>query len=147
MVIGSLNDVLCDPLGGKGWVVPASGWQWAQICGVWVKDDANVMWTNQDLELELCANPTFETATFCVLLYWQVPLERMRGDTATVLFTYIDEDLALTQCAVKEGVCMFGAQVKFVPSGDKPGLIQCGQCHLIRHHKNSKLCKVLWDQV
>ena len=146
-VIGSLNNVLCDPLGGKGWVVPASSWQWAQLRGVWVKDDDNVAWSNHSLEMELHANPVFKTATLCVPPYWQIPPERMRGDTATVLFAYIDEDMSLTQRAMNEGICMFGAQVKFVPSGDKPGLIQCGRCHLIGHHKNSKLCKVPKDQV
>ena len=70
----------------------------------------------------------------------------MNGFDSTIdssrLVTSLSWLVTALQHALADGVFMFGSPVKFVVSGDKPALIQCGRCHLLGHNKNSLLCKV-----
>jgi hypothetical protein len=119
---------------------PVRGFTWAQLRGVSTMDERGVV--REDLAAELGSNPLFARTLMPVPPYFQVNPERIRSDTGTVIFAFIDEDNALTTQAARDGVCMYGTRVKYVHCGDKPNLIQCGRCHELGHHKNAKSCKV-----
>jgi hypothetical protein len=119
---------------------PVRGFTWAQLRGVSTMNEQGVI--REDLAAELGSNPLFARTLMPVLPYFQVNPERIRSDTGTVIFAFIDDGDALTTQASREGVCMYGSRVKYVHCGDKPNLIQCGRCHELGHHKNAKSCKV-----
>ena len=144
--IGALRDALCEPFPGATTIVPVSGWTWAQLRNVPTHDADGTLYNNDDLLRAFVANPCFANVYMPVPPTWQGNPANFRQYTSTVSVAYTEEDKTVTQRAALEGVCMFGAQVHFVHCGDSPALVQCGRCHELGHHANSKVCKVARDK-
>ena len=88
----------------------------------------------------LTTNPCFQSVLILVPLSWIGNPANFSSPTASVSFTYIEKDKAITQCATLEGVCMFGHQVQFVHCRDKVIIVQCSHCHSMEHF--TKKCPV-----
>ncbi|KAH8990022.1 hypothetical protein EDB86DRAFT_3080586 [Lactarius hatsudake] len=140
------QEFLCAPFPGAS-LVPAEGWFWAQLRGVITHNDDGALCSEDELEAELRLHPTFETVPFIVKPHWLTHPANIREATATIGFTMEDPTGAVIQAALAGPVSMFSYQVKFVPCGDSPSLIQCGHCHAIGHRTNDKACKWRANQI
>jgi hypothetical protein len=139
---------LCEPFSDDCNLVPCEGWVWAQLREVIAQDDDGQVWELAVLTQELRQNPVFTSATFGASPHWMHSLVNLQTRShGMVLFAYEDVDSSLTQNALEQGVAMFGYQVKFVPVGDKPRLIQCGQCHELGHFDGDPICKIAYNQL
>ncbi|KAH9030200.1 hypothetical protein EDB85DRAFT_1891671 [Lactarius pseudohatsudake] len=137
---------LCAPFPGAS-LVPSEGWFWAQLRGVITHSDTGKFFLEDELEAELRLHPAFETVLFIVQPHWLTHPNNIREATATVGFAMEDPTGAVMQAAMAGPVSMFSYQVKFVPCGDLPTLIQCGRCYMIGHCTNDKACKWHTDQI
>ncbi|KAH8996934.1 hypothetical protein EDB86DRAFT_2828973 [Lactarius hatsudake] len=140
------QEFLCAPFPGAS-LVPAEGWFWAQLRGVVTHNEDGTLWTEDELEAELRLHPAFESVPFIVKPHWLTHPANIREATATVGFAMEDPTGATVQAAMAGPVSMFSYQVKFVPCGDSPSLIQCGRCHTLGHRTNDKACKWRADQI
>ncbi|KAH9161476.1 hypothetical protein EDB89DRAFT_1913863 [Lactarius sanguifluus] len=138
---------LCEPFPGA-MLVPSEGWFWAQLRGVVTTDcDTGEIWDEDQLTAELHLHPAFETVPFIVKPHWLTHPANLRDATATIGFTLEDPTGAVVQAAMAGPISMFSYQVKFIPCGDTPTLIQCGRCHVLGHRTNNKSCKWHADQI
>ncbi|KAH9029616.1 hypothetical protein EDB85DRAFT_2147244 [Lactarius pseudohatsudake] len=144
--IGPYADLLCAPFPGSS-LVPSEGWAWGQLRGVMTHNEAGEFFSEEELEAELRLHPAFEHVQFIVAPHWLTHPNNIREATATVGFALEDPTGAAIQAASAGPVSMFSYQVKFVPCGDAPTLIQCGRCHLIGHRTDDKKCKWRKDQI
>ncbi|KAH8995554.1 hypothetical protein EDB86DRAFT_3077579 [Lactarius hatsudake] len=131
---------LCAPFPGAS-LVPSEGWFWAQLRGVICNDAEGKLWDEGELEAELHLHPTFKTVLFIIKLHWLTHPNNIQDTTATVGFAMEDTNGTVIQAAMAGPISMFSYQVKFIPCGDSPTLIQCGCCHAIGHRTNDKACK------
>ncbi|KAH9019727.1 hypothetical protein EDB85DRAFT_1896510 [Lactarius pseudohatsudake] len=137
----SYKEWLCGPFPGAD-IAPTAGWTWSQLRGVPTADEDGHIHDKAALLKEVCSNAMFEEAVYTAAPSWQIPPEKTMAERATVLVAYVDPTGEISKHALADGIFMFGVPVKFIVSGDKPALIQCGRCHLLGHNKNSLLCKV-----
>jgi hypothetical protein len=131
-VVHSYGLMLCGIFLGVASVVPMRGWTWIQLHGVdieYMEEDIRYAYDEEDLLKAFRANPCFTNAAVPVPLYWQGNPLNFRKPTSMVIVAVIDEDNSICQRASREGVCMFGQQIKFVRAGDHTSLIQCTRCH------------------
>jgi hypothetical protein len=143
----AIKTQLCKPFQGSPTdLVLASGWSWAQLRNVPMVNKHSNVWTAEDLYHSI-ANPCFSDALICVPPHWQGTPLTSGKDFTTVFVAYIDNSMEITQCAMLEGISMFGAQVKFIHCGDIPTLVQCGCCHMLDHHVTLAKCKISRDKV
>jgi hypothetical protein len=148
-VVHSFGPILCSIFPGEASVVPTRGWTWIQLHGVDVEfmdNDVGYGFDESDLLKAFRANPCFAKAVLPVPPYWQGNPLNFTKPTATVIAAILDEDNAICQQASREGVCMFGRQIKFVRAGDHPSLIQCARCHELGHNASSAKCRTPKDQ-
>jgi hypothetical protein len=145
-VIASYRDSLCShfPAAESACVVPTTGWTWVQFRGVdiaRVEGDSEIIYSSDDLERALRANPCFNNIIFCAKPHWQNNPANFRSNAATVIAAILDPDNSACQRASSEGVCMFGRRIKFVRAGAAPSLVQCTRCHEIGHYYSSPKCR------
>jgi hypothetical protein len=145
-VIASYRDSLCShfPAAESACVVPTTGWTWVQFRGVdiaRVEGDSEIIYSPEELESALRANPCFNKVIFCAKPHWQGNLANFRTNAATVIAAILDPDNSACQRASSEGVCMFGRRIKFVRAGAAPSLVQCMRCHEIGHYYTSPKCR------
>jgi hypothetical protein len=148
-VVHSYGPILCSIFPGEASVVPTKGWTWIQLRGVdveYMDNDVGYGFDESDLLKAFRANPCFAKAALPVPPYWQGNPLNFTKPTATVIAAILDEDNAICQQASREGVCMFGRQIKFVRAGDHPSLIQCARCHELGHNASSAKCRTPKDQ-
>lgn len=138
----SFNDYLCWPFPHGAQIVPAGDWMWAHLRGVRTTKSEGMFYLPQELFEAVTANPCFHRAMMPVRPYWQGRPENYHFGHSTVIFAYVEKDLAVTNKALQSGVCMFGAEVRFIPVGDHPTIVQCTRCHEMGHARNSSFCKV-----
>jgi hypothetical protein len=112
----------------------------------YMEDNVGYGFDESDLLKAFRANPCFAKAVLPVPPYWQGNPLNFTKQTATVIAAILDEDNAICQQASREGVCMFGRQIKFVRAGDHPSLIQCARCHELGHNASSAKCRIPKDQ-
>jgi hypothetical protein len=147
--VHSYGPILCSIFPGKASIVPTRGWTWIQLRGVdveYMEDDVGYAFDESDLLKSFRVNLHFANVALPVPPYWQGnPLNFTRA-TATVIAAILDEDNSICQWASREGVCMFGRQIKFVCTGDHPSLIQCARCHELGHNASSPKCRTPRDQ-
>jgi hypothetical protein len=147
--VHSYGPILCSIFPGEASIVPTRGWTWIQLRGVdveYMEDDVGYAFDESDLLKSFQVNPCFANVMLPVPPYWQGnPLNFTRA-MATVIAAILDEDNSICQRASREGVCMFGHQIKFVCAGDHPSLIQCARCHELGHNASSPKCGTPWDQ-
>jgi hypothetical protein len=147
--VHSYGPILCSIFPGDASIVPTRGWTWIQLWGVdveYMEDDVGYAFDESDLLKSFRANPCFANVALPVPPYWQGnPLNFMRP-MSTVIAAILDEDNSICQRASREGVCMFGRQIKFVRAGDHPSLIQCARCHELGHNASSPKCRTPHDQ-
>jgi hypothetical protein len=98
-----------------------------------MEGNSGIIYNGAKLLMALRTNPCFNDIMICVKPHWQGNLANFRGPVATVITAILDEDNTVCQRVSKEGVCMFGRQVKFVRAGSSPPLVQCSQCHEVGH--------------
>jgi hypothetical protein len=137
-IINLYQESLCShlPAAESTCVVPTAGWTWVQLRGVDVarmEGNSGIIYNGAKLLMALRTNPCFNDIMICVKPHWQGNLANFRGPVATVITAILDEDNTVCQRVSKEGVCMFGRQVKFVRAGSSPPLVQCSQCHEVGH--------------
>jgi hypothetical protein len=145
-VIASYRDSLCShfPAAESACVVPTTGWTWVQFRGVdiaRVEGDSEIIYSLEELEKALRANPCFNSVIFCAKPHWQGNPANFRSNAATVIAAILDPDNSACQRASSEGVCMFGRRIKFVRAGAAPSLVQCTRCHEIGHYYSSPKCR------
>jgi hypothetical protein len=145
-IIATYQESLCShfPAAKLACVVPTSGWTWVQLRGVDIarrEGDADIIYTSEELDTAVRANPCFNNVTFCVTPHWQGNPANFRAPAATVIAAILDPDNSICQRASSEGVCMFGRRVKFVRAGASPSLVQCSRCHEIGHYYTSPKCR------
>jgi hypothetical protein len=148
-VVHSYGPILCSIFPGEASIVPTRGWTWIQLRGVdveYMEDDVGYAFDEADLLKAFRANPCFAKAVLPVPPYWQGNPLNFTKQTATVIAAILDEDNAICQQASREGVCMFGRQIKFVHTGNHPSLIQCARCHELGHNASSSKCRTPKDQ-
>ena len=143
-LIASYSRFLLAPFPGSE-LAPSGNWTWAQLRGVPIWNEEDIAHSQEELLKELRANPAFETAIITTPPRWQVPVERLTGDTGTVVFSYCDPDESITRQAREDHVFLFGSYAKFTLSPSRPALIQCSRCHQLGHARNSKACRVPAD--
>jgi hypothetical protein len=146
LIVSSYQASLCShfPAAESACVVPTTGWTWVQLRGVdvaRVEGDTEVVYNGEELLRALWANPCFSNAIICAKPHWQGNPANFRSCTATVIAAILDKDNSICQRASREGVCMFGRQIKFVRAGNSPSLVQCSQCHEIGHYYTSPKCR------
>jgi hypothetical protein len=127
-VIHSYGPTLCGIFPGEVTVIPTRGWTWIQLRGVdveYMEEDVSYAYDEEDLLEAFQANLCFANAAIPVPLYWQGNPLNFKKPMSTVIVAILDENNEICQCASREGVCMFGRQVKFIRAGDHPSLIQC----------------------
>jgi hypothetical protein len=120
-VVHSFGPILCSIFPGEASVVPTKGWTWIQLRGVdveYMDNDIGYGFDETDLLKAFQANPCFAMAVLPVPPYWQGNPLNFTKPTATVIAAILDEDNSICQQASREGVCMFGRQIKFVRTGD-----------------------------
>jgi hypothetical protein len=138
----SFKKQLCEPfLGSHMDLIPVRSWSWAQLRNIPTVNEEGFVWSAEDLFHTFTANPCFSDALICTPPHWQGNPVFSGKAASTVLVAYIDEGHFISQRASKEGVYMFGRQVKFIHCGDSPTLIQCSQCHMLGHYVTSERCK------
>jgi hypothetical protein len=137
----SLKQHLCSPFKGHMELVPTKGWTWLQLQQVPTEDLDWCVWGPDDLLKAFTANPCFKDTLICVQPHWQGNLLNNNKMFSTILAAIIDKDNSICQAALTHGVCMFGAQVKFLHCRDNPTLQQCRQCHMLGHYSSSPRCK------
>jgi hypothetical protein len=145
-VIASYRDSLCShfPAAESACVVPTTGWTWVQFRGVdiaRVEGDSEIIYSSEELERALRANPCFNNVIFCAKPHWQNNPANFRSNAATVIAAILDPDNSACQRASSEGVCMFRRRIKFVRAGAAPSLVQCTRCHEIGHYYSSPKCR------
>jgi hypothetical protein len=147
--VHSYGPLLCSIFPGDASVVPTRGWTWIQLRGVdieYMEEDVGYAFDEADLLKSFQANPCFANVALPVPPYWQGNPLNFTKPMAMVIAAILDEDNAICQQASREGVCMFGRQIKFVCAGDHPSLIQCARCHEIGHNASSPKCRTPKDQ-
>jgi hypothetical protein len=145
-IISSYRESLCShfPASKSACVVPTTGWTWVQFRGVDIarrEGDSEIIYTLEELQTAIRANPCFNDTTFCVHPHWQGNPANFRGPAATVIAVILDVDNSTCQRASSEGVCMFSRRIKFVRAGASPSLVQCSHCHEIGHYYTSPKCR------
>jgi hypothetical protein len=144
-VVHSYRPTLCDIFLGRATVVPTWSWTWIQLQGVDVKyidNDIGYAFDKEDLLKAFWANPCFANVTVLVPPYWQGNPLNFKNPTSTVIAAILDENNEVCQRASREGVCMFGRQIKFVWAGEHASLIQCARCHELGHNASLPKCGV-----
>jgi hypothetical protein len=104
-------------------------------------NEEGFVWTAEDLFHTFITNLCFSDALICALPHWQGNPIYSGKDASTVFVAYIDDGDVISQRASKEGVYMFGRQVKFIHCGDSLTVIQCSQCHMLGHYATSAHCR------
>jgi hypothetical protein len=137
-----MKPYLCCPFKGRTELVPTKGWTWIQLRQVPMEDLDGCVWGLEDLLSQFIANPCFQDALICIAPHWQGNPLNNDKERSTVLAAIIDEDNSICQNVLMHGVCMFGAQVKFLQCGNNPTLLQCSRCHLLGHYLSSSKCKL-----
>ncbi len=138
--IYAFRNALVGPL-LTGNLVPNKGWAYAQLRGVITSDADGVIFPPETLLTELRRNAAFSNTIFCTAPHWQGNLANVANSpTSTVVMAYVDEGGNQTEAAKRGGIYMFNAQVRFVPTGDHPTIIQCGRCHEVGHHTDTPAC-------
>ncbi|KAH9027547.1 hypothetical protein EDB85DRAFT_1892939 [Lactarius pseudohatsudake] len=122
-VMVSYKKWLCGPFPDSQ-IAPTAGWTWAHLRGVPTMDEDNAIFDGEELLKEVQSNTMFAGAILTATPKWQIAPEKLMSTTATVLVAFVDPTGEIAKHALADGVYMFGAQVKFVVSGDKPALIQ-----------------------
>jgi hypothetical protein len=145
-IIASYQTSLCShfPAAESACVVPTTGWTWVQLRGMdttLFDGESGTIYTGSQLLEAFRANPCFNQVDICIKPHWQGNPANFSGPSATVIVAILDPDHSVCQHASREGVCMFGRQIKFVRVGDNPSLVQCSRCHEIGHHYSSLKCK------
>jgi hypothetical protein len=145
-IIASYQESLCShfPAAESACVVPTTGWTWVQLRGVDTAlrvRDSETVYTGDELLTAFRANPCFNDITICVKLHWQGNPANFRKQAAMVITAILDENNEVCQRASREGVYMFGRQVKFVRAGSSPSLVQCSRCHEVGHYFTSPKCR------
>jgi hypothetical protein len=145
-IIASYQESLCShfPASESACVVPTSGWTWVQFWEVDIarrEGETEFIYTSNELDTAVRANPCFNNVTFCVTPHWQGNPANFRSPAATVIAAILDPDNSICQKASSEGVCMFGRRIKFVRAGASPSLVQCSRCHEIGHYYSSPKCR------
>ncbi|KAH9160639.1 hypothetical protein EDB89DRAFT_1914598, partial [Lactarius sanguifluus] len=139
-MIYPLRDVLTKPL-HTGHLVPNDGWTYAQLRNVVTSNVDGVIPTPAQLENEICRNPAFENAIFCITPHWAGNLNNIANKPrATVNFAYVDEKGATTGKARADGVFMYNERTNYIVTGDTPTIVLCGRCHRIGHTTDSTTC-------
>jgi hypothetical protein len=144
-VVHSYSPTLCSIFPGKASVVPTKGWTWIQLWGVdveYFEDDIDYAYDEGDLLKVFRANPCFANAVIPVPPYWQGNPLNFKKPTLMVIAAILDETNEICQHASREGVCMFGCQIKFVHAGEHASLVQCARCHKLGHNASSNKCRV-----
>jgi hypothetical protein len=121
------------------------GWTWIHLRGVnveYMEEDMGYAYDEEDLFKAFHANPCFANVAMPVPPYWQGNPLNFKIATSMVIAAILDKDNLICQCVSREGVCMFGRQIKFIWVGDHPSLIQCARCHKIGHNALSPRCGV-----
>ncbi|KAF8264276.1 hypothetical protein EI94DRAFT_1871349 [Lactarius quietus] len=90
-------------------LAPTGTWTWAQLRGVPIWNEVGTPQSQEELLNVLRANLAFETAILTIAPRWQVPIERLTGDTGTILISYCDADGAITRQAREDHVFMFNS--------------------------------------
>jgi hypothetical protein len=121
-------------------LAPNGNWTWAQLRGVPIWNDNDQIHSQDELLATLRANPAFESAILTIMPRWQIPIERLSGDSGMVLILYCDPDGSITKQAQEDHIFMFKAYTKFTVSPSFPVLIQCTCCHQLGHASNSRAC-------
>ena len=145
-LVASYSRFLLAPFPGSE-LAPSGNWTWAQLRGVPVWDETDTVHSQEQLLAELRSNPAFESAILTTQPRWQIPIERLTGDTGTVVFSYCDPDESITRQAREDHVFLFGTYVKFTISPSRPALIQCSRCHQLGLARNSKACHLPVDAI
>ena len=140
-LISSYSRFLLAPFPGSD-LAPTGDWTWAQLRGVPIWNDLDSPRSHEELLTALRANPAFENAILTIAPRWQVPVERLEGESGTVVIAFCDPDGAIAQQAREDHVFMFNAYVQFSISRSRPTLIQCTRCHQLGHARNSRVCRV-----
>ncbi|KAF8264274.1 hypothetical protein EI94DRAFT_1703354 [Lactarius quietus] len=143
-LIASYSRFLLAPFLGAE-LAPMGNWTWAQLRGVPIWGDNGRPHPQDVLLATLRTNPTFENAILTITPRWQVPIERLNGDTGTVLISYSDPDGTISRQAREDHIFMFNSYIKFTVSPSRPHLIQCTRCHQFGHAHNSRACRVPVD--
>ncbi|KAF8265194.1 hypothetical protein EI94DRAFT_1831353 [Lactarius quietus] len=95
-LIASYSRFLLAPFPGAE-LTPTGNWTWVQLRGVPIWGDDSRPHPQDELLATLRTNPAFENAILTITPRWQVPLERLNGDTGTVLISYSDPDGAISR--------------------------------------------------
>ncbi len=64
---------------------------WAQVRGVPTTDADSMVWEQDKLLIEICKNHVFSTALLPSVPHWQNRLEKIKGETTTVIMSYCDK--------------------------------------------------------
>ena len=126
-------------------LAPTGDWTWAQLRGVPIWNDQDSPRSQEELLTALRANPAFENAILTIAPRWQVPIERLEGESGTVVIAFCDPNGAIARQAREDHVFMFNSYVQFSISRSRPTLIQCTRCHQLGHARNSRVCRVPTD--
>ena len=123
-------------------LAPTGEWTWAQLRGVPIWSDDSLPRSQDELLTALRVNPAFENAILTITPRWQVPVERLEGESGTVVIAFCDPDGTIARQAREDHVFMFNSYVQFSISRSRPTLIQCTRCHQLGHARNSRACRV-----
>ena len=126
-------------------LAPTGDWTWAQLRGVPIWNDQDSPRSQEELLSALRTNPAFENAILTIAPRWQIPVERLEGETGTVVIAFCDPDGAIARQAREDHVFLFNSYVQFSISRPRPTLIQCTRCHQLGHAHNSRVCRVPTD--
>ena len=140
-LVSSYSRFLLAPFPGAE-LAPTGDWTWAQLRGVPIWDDQCLPRSQEELESALRANPAFENAILTITPRWQVPVERLEGESGTVVIAFCDPDGAIARQAREDHIFLFNSYVQFSISRPRPTLIQCTRCHQLGYARNSRVCRV-----
>ncbi|KAH8984639.1 hypothetical protein EDB86DRAFT_2833456 [Lactarius hatsudake] len=106
-----------------GHLVPMNGWIHAQLRDMIISDSNGVVFTRDQLEVELHRNSVFEKAIFCFAPHWQGNLQNVtQKPRSTVKIAYVDETGSLTATIRQDGVFLFNKKAHFIVTGDTPAI-------------------------
>ncbi|KAH8991314.1 hypothetical protein EDB86DRAFT_2830873 [Lactarius hatsudake] len=104
-------------------LVPMNGWIHAQLRDMIISDSNGVVFTGDQLEVELHRNTVFEKAIFCFAPHWQGNLQNVtQKPRSTVKIAYVDKTGSLTATICQDGVFLFNKKAHFIVTGDTPAI-------------------------
>ena len=139
-IVASYEHILLGPFQGSGQLRPSLGWMHLLAHGVLTKDNADIVFSPEELLREVRTMPGLKKAHLAMEPRWLKPVGEINSAYSTITFAVSDPDGTITNTLSHDRAALFGKEVTIRRWIDKPALVQCSRCHVLGHIKTSRAC-------